>query len=287
MELNNRNMKLLIKDIHDPIEAKKIEGIQRRAWRTDNVVPAHVFIAAGAVSGVVKGAYINGELVGFVYGFLGKFSGELCHYSHELAVLPEYQNSNIGYLLKMEQRKSCLNEGLDLIIWTYDPLQSKNAYFNINKLGVITRTYYINHYGEMDDELNRGIPSDRFMVEWWIRSGWVENGESSKIKFFEDYPYKNRVSIVLKAEKHNDIISPKPMDEASDIIGVEIPSEINHIKKLDLKTARLWRRITRKIFRRYFSRTYIVYRYLRFKHEDWKGIYLLTKNFDVNKYDEV
>ena len=287
MEVNNIKRKLVIKDIHDPIEAEKLEYIQRKAWRVENVVPSHVFIATATVSGIVKGAYVDDDLVGFVYGFLGKFSGELCHYSHELAVLPKYQNYNIGYLLKMEQRKSCLNNGLNLIVWTYDPLQSKNAYLNLNKLGVIIKTYYINHYGKMKDEINRGIPSDRFMVEWWIRSRWVREGESSKMKFFEDYPYKEDVSLALEAEKQDDIVFPRIMGKKSDIVGVEIPSDINHLKKIDLKITRQWREATRKVFRRYFSRAYVAYRYLRFKHDNWRGIYLLKRNFDVNNYDNV
>ncbi len=287
MGYNNENSRIVIKDIHDPADAKKLEYIQEVTWGTDDVVPFHVFIATATVGGVVKGAYLDGELVGYVYGFYGKFRDRLCHYSHQLAVIPKYQNLNIGFHLKMAQRKQCLDEGIDLIVWTYDPLQSKNAYLNINKLGTIVRTYFINHYGEMDDELNRGLASDRFMVEWWIDSGWVRNRESSRIRYFEDYPHADDVGIALAAVREDDLVKPIEKDVSSGIVGIEIPSDINDVKRRDMTVARRWRVKTRILFREYFSKGYTLFRYLRFKRDEWKGIYLLTRGFDPNEYGEI
>ncbi len=287
MEYNNADKRIVIRDIHDPSDAKRLQYIQEVTWGTGDVVPFHVFIATATVGGVVKGAYVDGELVGYVYGFYGKFMGRLCHYSHQLAVLPDYQNLNIGYMLKMAQRQHCLDEGLDLVVWTYDPLQSKNAYLNINKLGTVVKTYFINHYGEMDDELNRGLASDRFMVEWWIDSKWVRNRESSRIKFFEDYSLADKVDIALEAVREGDVLKPVEKKASKTIVGIEIPSDINVIKRIDMRIARKWRVKTRILFREYFSKGYTVYRYLRFKQDGSKGIYLLTRGFDPNDYGEI
>lgn len=284
MDINNR---IRIRDIHDPAEANKLEEIQVKAWGTSEVVPAHVFIAASTVEGIVKGAYIDNKLVGYVFGFLGKFLGRICLYSHQLAVSPEHQNKNIGYLLKNSQKEYASAIGLELIVWTFDPLQSKNAYFNINKLGCIAKRYFPNHYGEMKDELNKGIPSDRFMAEWWIKSRWVNEKESSKYKYMEDYPDKDRVKIVLKAIGSVEFPRPVEQDETGKLIGIEIPIDINSIKRRDLRLARKWRLETRKVFTKYFSRNYVVIRYLKYKSNGGKGIYILNRGFDLDEYREI
>ncbi len=287
MAMSREEAEVIILDIHTPSEARILEDIQRRAWGTEEIVPYHIFIAASTVGGVVKGAYVNGKLVGYVFGFMGEFMGRRCLYSHQLAVIPEYQDKNIGYKLKMEQREEALRKGLDLIVWTYDPLQSKNAYLNINKLGCITRTYYINHYGEMNDELNRGAPSDRFMVEWWIKSKWVEHNWQNRIKYFEDFKHKDLVAIGLEANKEGEIILPNLKRETGVYVGIEIPSDINRLKKIDPNLGVKWRIATRRAFRHYIDKTYIVYRYLMYREKPWKGIYILKRGVDVNNFRDI
>ena len=287
MKMSDSDIPVRIIDVHNPHQAKMIEEIQRRAWGTDEAVPHHIFIAASSVGGVVKAAYVGNKMVGFVFGFMGEFLGKRCMYSHMLAVVPEYQDKNIGYLLKMEQRNDALSKGLELIVWTYDPLQSKNAYLNINKLGCISRTYLVNHYGEMNDELNRGVPSDRFMVEWWINSKWVKHNFRNRIKYFEDYKHRDEVAIGLKAIKEGEIILPELTKEAGVFVGIEIPRDINHLKRIDPKLGVKWRLATRRAFRHYIDRTYIVFRYLLYKNEPWKGIYILKKGVDVNNFKDI
>src|SRR3970282_1162763 len=106
----------------------------------------------------------------------------LKHCSHMLAVLPEYRDQKIGYRLKLAQREAVHEQAVRLITWTYDPLESRNANLNINRLGGIVRTYKRNHYGEMQDGLNAGLPSDRLLVEWWITSNRVKQRLSSERK---------------------------------------------------------------------------------------------------------
>jgi len=270
-------MHVEIRDIEDPEEVKLLEDIQKKVWGGEEiVVPAHIMIAAKEVGGILKGAYIDNKLIGYVHGFLGRYKGQLCMYSHQLAVLREYQNIGIGSLLKFKQREHALNSGLKLIIWTYDPLRSKNAMLNINKLGCITRTYLPNHYGEMNDELNRGIPSDRFMVEWWIDSKWYY--KRKRYKYIEDMDIRPKLAIKV-VKKELGLIPSLQEDLNDDIIGVEIPKEIDKAGS-DAQTIKLmWRKETRDIFSKLFRQGYVVFRYLLY-HDEEKGIYLLKKGFD-------
>ncbi len=118
-----------------------------------------------------------------MFGFLGtsnRYGAEapatvkLKHCSHQLGVLPEWQSRGVGYALKVAQREAVLNQGVRLITWTYDPLESKNARLNIAKLGAVCNTYIRDYYGELRDDLNRGLATDRFQVDWWIASRRIE-----------------------------------------------------------------------------------------------------------------
>lgn len=275
---------IFIRPLVFPEEALLTEEIQMRAWGTTKVTPHHVLIAAGHMGGSVFAAYIGNKMVGFVFGFLGMHDDELVLYSHQLAVLPEYQDRNIGYMLKMEQAKHAKMLGVNKVMWTFDPLQSKNAYFNINKLGTVARIYLENHYGLMDDELNRGLPSDRFMVEWFVNSRWVKYGASSKYKYMEEYPLSSEVRYALKAELKEDIPVPRDVMEDGEIVAIEIPSDINYIKRKDIKIAHEWRNKLRALFREYIGRGYWVYRYLLYKEFGWKGAYILTRVFNLDEY---
>lgn len=270
-------MYIEIRDLDDPTEIKKLEYIQREAWGEGNtVVPAHVMIAAHEVGGVLLGAYYKDRLVGYVFGFPGRFKGKPCLYSHQLAVIPEYQNKGIGTILKLKQREKALELGYDLIIWTYDPLRSKNALLNITKLGTVTDTYLVNHYGEMNDNLNRGVDSDRFMVEWWIESRWYFTRK--RYRFFEDIDFE--VNILLNAQIEQGDIKPlKNSLEWTDFIGVEIPSDIDRVGSNIIELKRLWREATRQVFLQAFERNYMVIYYLLYRENPYKGVYILQRNF--------
>ena len=161
----------------------EIEELQRQVWPGSDadIVPAHLLLTVAHNGGVVLGASEGEKLVGFVLGFLGTDSASpdrvamarLKHCSHMLGVLPGHRDRGIGFELKLAQRQAVIDQGIRLITWTYDPLMSGNAYLNIRKLGAICRRYRRNVYGDMRDELNIGLPSDRFEVEWWVTSARV------------------------------------------------------------------------------------------------------------------
>ncbi|MDR7581734.1 MAG: GNAT family N-acetyltransferase, partial [Armatimonadota bacterium] len=153
-------------------ELRAVEGLQQAVWgMTDReVVPCHQLLAAVRNGGVVLGAFAEGRLVGFCYAFVGWRQGERVLHSHMTAVLPGLQDRDVGYRLKLAQREWALAQGYRRVVWTFDPLQSRNAYFNLHKLGARAERYEVNYYGEMDDELNRGLPTDRLEVDWWVSS---------------------------------------------------------------------------------------------------------------------
>ena len=154
-------------------EIRAVEQLQREVWGLPDVevVPLHVLLTAAKNGGLLLGAFDGATLAGFVFGFPGLTpDGKLKHCSHMAGVHPAYRNRGLGYSLKLAQRQHVLAQGIDLITWTFDPLETRNASLNFHKLGAVCNTYIPNLYGEMRDGLNAGLPSDRFQVDWWIAS---------------------------------------------------------------------------------------------------------------------
>jgi len=154
---------------HDEFAA--CEAMSRDIWGAAerNVVPRELLLTMQHNGGLVHGAFLpEGRLVGFCFAFLGMRDGNLRLCSHQLGVLPEFRGTGIGIALKQAQRYDALRLGYELVTWTFDPLEARNAYINLHRLGCIARLYDRDHYGAMEDELNRGLPSDRFEAEWWL-----------------------------------------------------------------------------------------------------------------------
>ena len=146
--------------------------VQLAVWGySDNdLVPKRVFIVAERIGGQVLGAYDGRALVGFAMALPGYRDGKPYLHSHMLAVLPEYRNMGLGRGLKLAQRDDALERGIDRMEWTFDPLEIKNAHLNIARLGAIARRYMRNLYGPSTSPLQGGLPTDRLVVEWWLRS---------------------------------------------------------------------------------------------------------------------
>jgi predicted GNAT superfamily acetyltransferase len=135
------------------------------------LLPLRFFVVVSKVGGHVFGAYDAGRMIGFCFAIPGvKANGQAYLHSHMLGVLPEYRNSGIGRRLKLRQRDEALARGIKLIEWTFDPMELKNAFFNIERLGAIVRRYYENQYGLTQSPLHGGLPTDRCIAEWWIDS---------------------------------------------------------------------------------------------------------------------
>src|SRR5437773_3776329 len=161
---------------HGIEELRACVALQKEVWNfTDtDLVPLRVFVVAEKVGGQVMGAFNGNEMIGFALSVPGTRSGHVYLHSHMLAVRKDHRNSGLGRRLKLLQREEALSRGIELIEWTFDPLEIKNAYLNIEKLGAIARRYNINQYGITSSPLQGGLPSDRLIAEWWLRSKRVE-----------------------------------------------------------------------------------------------------------------
>jgi predicted GNAT superfamily acetyltransferase len=154
-------------------EFEAIFELQRAIWNyTDNeLVPMRFLAVVAKVGGHVFGAYDGPRMIGFCFAIPG-IKPDLMPYlhSHMLGVLPEYRDAQVGRRLKLRQRDDALARGIRLIEWTFDPLELKNAFFNIERLGAIVRVYKENLYGATTSPLHGGLPTDRCTAEWWIDS---------------------------------------------------------------------------------------------------------------------
>lgn len=160
--------------------------VQLAVWgySEGELVPKRVFLVAERIGGQVLGAFDGHLLVGFAMGLPGHRDGQSYLHSHMLAVLPEYRNRGLGQRLKLAQREDALERGFDLMEWTFDPLEIKNAHLNIARLGAIARRYMRDFYGSSSSPLQGGLPTDRLVVEWWLRSARVRRalGEEAILK---------------------------------------------------------------------------------------------------------
>jgi predicted GNAT superfamily acetyltransferase len=147
--------------------------LQQQIWGFEEIelLPLRLFVVATKVGGQAFGAFDAKRMIGFCLAIPGlKPGGKSYLHSHMLGVLPEYQNTGVGRKLKLAQREDALARGIDLIEWTFDPLEIKNAYFNMERLGTIVRRYVFNQYGTTTSHLHGGLPTDRCIAEWWIAS---------------------------------------------------------------------------------------------------------------------
>jgi predicted GNAT superfamily acetyltransferase len=157
-------------------ELRACVALQKEIWNfiDAELVPLRMFVVADKVGGQVMGAFDGTEMVGFALSVPGTRSGHVYLHSHMLAVRKDHRNGGLGRRLKMLQREDALARGIELIEWTFDPLEIKNSYLNIEKLGAIARRYNINQYGITSSPLQGGLPSDRLIAEWWLKSRRVE-----------------------------------------------------------------------------------------------------------------
>ena len=167
---------IVIRNCQGLDELKACVALQKEIWNFSDaeLVPLRMFVVAEKIGGQVMGAFDGSQMVGFALSLPGTRSGRVYLHSHMLAVRKEHRNSGLGRRLKLLQREDALARGIELIEWTFDPLEIKNSYLNIEKLGAISRRYTINQYGITSSPLQGGLPSDRLIAEWWLKSKRVE-----------------------------------------------------------------------------------------------------------------
>jgi predicted GNAT superfamily acetyltransferase len=249
-----------IRDFENPSDYEACAQLQVEVWgfsAADAVPPLHL-IAMHHYGGILVGAFEGDRMVGFVCGFSGWDKGRVFHHSHMLGVLPEHRGSGIGEALKWAQRERVLAQGIELVNWTFDPLQAVNANLNVNRLAALVGKYRVNIYGESKSKLHGSIPTDRFEAEWILSSERVTRalrGELPDWPLWEQLPRANATSTAKSGFR----VSEEPdvgIDEEK--ILAEIPDSINRIMAKDMELALDWRLKTRALFGAYFERGYVV-----------------------------
>lgn len=266
---------ITIRDIDGQIEMKAVEELQKEVWGGPDldVVPLTQLIAAKASGGVLIGAFDKSHLVGFAYGFVGYEEGHLTHHSHMLAVKQSHRTYSVGYDLKLAQRDRVLQQGIDRMTWTFDPLQSLNAYFNFNKLGVVSDKYFVNFYGEEAGSFLHQNGTDRLWVTWLLDSLRVRvRLEMPLASFDRELPSLIAVGAELEPIRNE-------LDIESDQTVIEIPGDINKIERTFPDTAVRWRAETRWAFNKLLAKGYLVGAFHRAKRGDNEiGRYVLCRN---------
>jgi predicted GNAT superfamily acetyltransferase len=195
-----------LKENSEFVEAVKL---QKAIWGFDEVdlLPVRLFVTASKIGGHSFGAYDGDRMVGFCIAIPGIKAGAKSYlHSHMLGVMKEYRDAGLGRKMKLAQRDDAIRQGIDLIEWTFDPLEIKNAYFNIERLGAIVRRFVLNQYGTTSSPLNAGLPTDRCTAEWWL--------ESDRVKAVLEGRSMNRPEAVGRISITNDIYTIKANDFA-------------------------------------------------------------------------
>ena len=165
-----------IRKCHNLDEMSACVSLQREIWNFADaeLLPLRLFVVAEKIGGQVIGAFDKRKMVGFALALPGARGGHSYLHSQMLAVSASYRDAGLGRKIKLFQREDALARGFELVEWTFDPLEIKNAYLNIERLGAITRRYHVNQYGITSSPLQGGLPSDRLVAEWWLKSKRVE-----------------------------------------------------------------------------------------------------------------
>jgi predicted GNAT superfamily acetyltransferase len=164
-------------------EFKDVLRLQQEIWGFADIelLPLRFLVVVSRVGGHVFGAYDGGQMIAFCFAIPGIKPGNLPYlHSHMLGVLPDYRDLGVGRSLKLRQKDEALSRGLTLIEWTFDPLELKNAFFNIERLGAIVRRYSENQYGVTASPLHGGLPTDRLYAEWWIANDRQRGGRAEE-----------------------------------------------------------------------------------------------------------
>lgn len=168
---------ILIRKCESLDDMRACVALQKDVWNFADIdlVPLRMFVVAQKIGGQVIGAFDGKDLVSFAMALPGARNGHAYLHSQMLAVRSDYRNAGLGRRMKLFQRDDALQRGFELMEWTFDPLEIKNAYLNIEKLGAIARRYSVNQYGLTSSPLQGGLPSDRLIAEWWMNSERVKS----------------------------------------------------------------------------------------------------------------
>jgi predicted GNAT superfamily acetyltransferase len=247
---------IAIRRAEGPADYRACQDAQRQAWGLADesyVVPVATMVGAQLHGGLVLGAFLpDGRAVGVSFAFLGRIGGRVGLYSQLTGVIPGYQDRGLGGRLKSAQREIARAEGCEVIAWAFDPLQAGNAYFNLHRLGARGTRYIDDMYGPRTDALNRGVPTDRLIVEW----------ETTPRERVQRQPEPTPVLLgsgpppLLVGDGTTPVMNTDVLSQ--DLAGtfLEIPGDIVALRSGDPASAERWRLAVREAFLAAFAAGY-------------------------------
>lgn len=254
-------------------EYQSCQQVHRRVWGfgpEDTVMHLPMMVALQHYGGLVLGAFTTTptgeELIGFVVGFIGRDeqSGEYFHYSQVAAALSEWQSRGVGLALKAAQRREAMVQGYNLMRWAYDPLEGRNAYFNLAKLGGISRHYILNMYGAGRGELFGSLDTDRLIVDWELpttrvteRITLAETNQKPNLPI-DDYAVLPCLIEVEWLDAYAPKVREIDLSRRETALLLEIPYSNKLVQKLDPQAGVSWRNHTRTLFKHYMAAGYFV-----------------------------
>jgi predicted GNAT superfamily acetyltransferase len=281
---------IIIRDIELISEMRDVESLQKEVWQCDDrdIVPLTIMVATRELGAILVGAFDGQSLIGFAYSFVGREEGRIVHHSHMLAVRPTYRNVNLGYKLKLAQRDRALAQGITRMTWTFDPLQSLNAHFNFAKLGVIADAYKTNFYGETTSSFLHqiGNGTDRLWVTWKLDSSRVHERLRTSDQSRTSNLQLDRNACLVQVGPNNmpqrcqsfEVAGPKD-------VSIEIPAEINALRRERPELATAWREATRWAFSKALASGYQIEDFCGASRNDQSvGVYLLRYGKQVKDF---
>ncbi len=272
---------MTIRELTTIEDCRAVAALEREVWGytdAEDVVPPPVLIVSVKRGGILLGAFDGaGAMKGFVYSIPSVKDGRLAQWSHMLGVTKDARDAGLGLRLKLAQRDRSLAMGVDLVEWTYDPLQALNAHLNFSKLGVVVEEYEENIYGESSSPLHSGSPTDRFVAEWKLTAPHVERRiAGGGVGIIRDASIAS-APLVNPSQPAAHWLAPGPASLALDAprLLVEIPVGYAEMQLENPSLALEWRMATRAIFQHYFSRGYRVVDFF-LSRQAGRGHYLLA-----------
>jgi predicted GNAT superfamily acetyltransferase len=249
-------------------EFRQVSALEQQIWgytTTEDAMPALILLVSSRIGGLVTGAFDRQRLVGFAYAMPGIRDGQPFQWSYMLGVEAGYRGAGLGWRLKLEQRRLVMASGLDLIKWTFDPLQALNAHLNFAKLGTIAREYHQDAYPDSSSALHAGTPTDRLVAEWCVRSGRVAERLDAVERGTVREPGGASGAAcpavaVNRVREGSEWVEPAGHDLSVDDpqVGVIIPTGFTEMQQRDLALAQAWRSVTRELFSALLARGYVV-----------------------------
>ncbi|MEK4229486.1 GNAT family N-acetyltransferase [Solibacillus sp. FSL H8-0538] len=244
-----------IREIKTIQELEQVQQLEWAVWGTATI-PVHQTLTAVKNGGIVVGAFDQDKLIGFSYGFGGFKHGKSYLCSHMLGIDENYRSKGIGEALKYAQRDIAIEKGYTMMLWTYDPLETRNGYLNLTKLHAICDTYVENCYGEMQDGLNKGLPSDRLEVNWYLTSDYAKKKQQIELG---DAKYLGNVTWNAAGLP---ILTALPVVDqfTEQAYIVPVPKDFQDLKTIEPDLAYDWRMKTRQLFKALFAQNYVAIR---------------------------